>query len=85
MASDSLDYETIHNFLHRHKYPEVFTKNQKRAFRRTCTSYKVDRRQLFYFHKGCSSWKQVPKGRDEKVLILEACHASPEGMFSSTA
>ena len=79
MATDEDSYDLLYDILRYHRYPNVFTKCDKRALRRKATNYKVKSGHLLYYHKTGQTWKQVPRSSTERVRILEACHSLPEG------
>ena len=79
MAANEDNYDFLYDFLRYHRYPNGFTKCDKRALRRKATNYKVESGQLFYYHKSEQTWKQVPRSSTERIRILEACHSLPEG------
>ena len=82
MAAGEIEYEDIYKFLHYNEYPSNMDKNQKINFRRKAhTNYMVKTGHLYYCKKGTTNeWKRVPQSRKDRDRIVEACHASLEGI-----
>ena len=83
----TMEFNEIYDFLAYRRYPNGFSKNQKRILRRkNAAHFRVRRGMLFYskMPKSVSGgkklqWRQVPRTTEEKNRILEACHSSNEG------
>jgi len=74
------EYDQIYTYLRFQQYPEGFSKDQKRNFRRRCrNNFELDRGLLYFHTKGSKDLKQVPRSQAERERVLESCHSLTEG------
>ena len=75
-----VEHDQIYQYLRSQQYPEGYSKDQKRNFRRKCANnYRIEKGILYYHAKDSAQWKQVPRSKRAKERIMEACHTLPEG------
>ena len=77
MENESTLYQQVYDYLQNDKYPDEFSKSQKRGLRRRSQDFVVQDGVLFYQGKNKESqprrWITDPK---QKQQILEGCHSS---------
>ena len=80
------EYESIMEFLRLGCYPFDCSKDQKRAFRRRASNYKLERGVLFYSKVvgrnpslSEQNWRRVITSTSERARIMESCHAALQG------
>ena len=80
------EYDSIKEFLLSGCYPSDCSKDQKRAFRRRASNYKLERGVLYYSKvvgRNPSlperNWRRVITSTSERGRILESCHAAQQG------
>ena len=78
------DYEAVCDYLQYEKYPNGFSKNQRRVLRRKCLErFKLESGVLYYSSQPKTSteraWRVTVKSRQEAERILQSCHADPHG------
>ena len=79
MAEDLL---TVEQYIRYGKYPEGMPKGEKANLRRKCKNFKFEDGILYHRKSSDSSqddWRVCVRSDEEKLRILELCHAGVGG------
>ena len=82
------EFAVVENYLRRRRYPDGLSKGEKANLRRKCRKNFLFEGGLLYYRRanGADEWEEEPfricvRTEEEKVRIMESCHAGVEGML----